>query len=542
MRLIQLMIDLTKDKRGHIARVGLDALVRLDIRDEVSRLIPQLIAQDSSWIQVNSVSDYLHRRRQNLLTPFLKPQKYRNRFSSGNTAILPGFNYGFVRWTANQQQIYANSLSDILNSSKRNAWELYQCVNRLSAMPSADLSALIKLAKLDAQDTALRDKALEALGRVDAGRGVATLIPALDDKRANIAIYALRRSILEMPAQNALALLSQAPRNKVTVMKEIIRLAGEFAGEDSYHFLMAFTKGDHLHPDVQISLLRGFWNHLNREEVWGYFHAAAQSRHTALARSTIRIPQEGLTANGRNHLCQQLTLLLQNENAQIRMETLERLAQIPLGQANDKLFEALSGMLEDIDVKIGLLAAQAMLAAYISTKGNELADTFAQVKRPQSFAAVVDAFQYHNFAKVSELRNCAESLALTMLTQHRLPAQVLRLALTMLRPPNVLTIIENTDNAGLLHPGTVESNLKNWKKAVASFSQQDIAVLETKLRSSPSAGIRRLGLALLIESTERHGWLDEHREKLGEYCNDTNLWVSEAAGFIEPPPPLREHW
>ena len=207
-----------------------------------------------------------------LSAPFLESRVYINRFSSGKTAILLSFNNGFVRWTATQQRIYASAIDDILNSSKRSAWELYQNVRRLGAMPSADLDALTKLTRLDAKDSALRDKALEALGRADAGRGVEALLQALDDTRANIAIYALRRSTLEMPAKNALAMLSKAPVKRVTVKKEIIRLAGEFAGENSNKFLCTFTKDDDLHPDVKIALLRALWNHLGNEEVWNYFH------------------------------------------------------------------------------------------------------------------------------------------------------------------------------------------------------------------------------------------------------------------------------
>lgn len=541
MRFVQLMIDLTQDKRGYVARIGLDALIMMGIRNEVSRLIPKLLEQDSSWIQVNSVSDYLHQRRQSLLTPFLKPLVYRNRFSSGKTAVLQSFNYGFIRWTANQQQIYASSLSEILNSKKRNAWELYQCITRLSAMPSAELSALTKLAKFDAKDIALRDKALEALGRVDSGRGIDTLAQALDDNRSNVAIYALRRSILNMPAKSAFALLSKVPLRKVAVMKEIVRLAGELSGEDSYHFLNKFAKDDNLHPDVRIAVLRAFWSHLNREEVWGYFNTAAKGGPVALARSTIRIPQEGLTANGRSHLCQQLALLLQNENAQIRMETLERLVQMPLGQSDNILFEALAGMLEDVDVGICLLAAEALLASYITTKSRELVETFAKVQRPRSFAAIVDAFQHRNFVNVSELRNCVESLANTMLVQHRLSSQSLRLALTMLPPLSIQAIAENIDYAGLLHPGAVETNLEALKKTVGAFPQQDVTGLEAKFRSSQSAGIRRLGLSLLIEIAARYGWSREHRDHLNSYRKDADLWISEAAGVVEPPQSVTEN-
>ena len=176
-----------------------------------------------------------------------------------------------------------------------------------------------------------------------------------------------------------------------------------------------------------------------------------------------------------------------------------------------------------------------MLISFVTTKNKELTDAFVKIKRPKSFAAVVDAYQYRFFTNVSELRNNAESVALAMLKQRRLPSLALRLALLLLQPPLILTIIENIDKTGLLHPGVVESNLKSWNRAVESYSQQDIAALETKLRLSQSAGVRRLGLALLVEATGRYGWNGEYCGHLCEYCNDSDLWVSEAAGLIEPP-------
>lgn len=535
---VQLLIDLTQDKRGHIARSGLETLDRLSLKKEVSGLIPQLLKQDVSWIQVNCVSQYLHRHRQDLLTPFLNANVYKNRFGSGNTAILPAFHNGFVRWTLNQQQIYAASLNKIINGGRRNAWELYQCVNRMSAMPSVDLAPLRRLAADDAKDIALRDKVLEALGRADAGRGVATLLQALVDSRARIAIYALRRSILEMPAKNALELLSKAPRNKVTVIKEIIRLTGEFDGEEVYHFLMSFAEDETLHPDVQIALLRAFWKYLSYEDVWTYFHAAAKSGHAALARSTIRIPQEGLSLAGREHLCTQLTLLLKNENAQVRIEALKRLVYMPLGNTNDEMFEVLTGILEDIDVNICRLAAEAMLNAYVSQNQGKLIDAFSQVKRPRSVAAIVDAFQSQNSAEHSERETCAKSLSLAILKQGRLPSQALRLAITLLSPSDMLSILEYAEKAGLLHPGVVWANLNSFHRPVKIYSQQVMAELEVKLSTAQSAALRRLGLGLLMETSRHYGWTKENREKLDKYCVDVDLWISETAGLIELPQDL----
>jgi hypothetical protein len=202
------------------------------------------------------------------------------------------------------------------------------------------------------------------------------------------------------------------------------------------------------------------------------------------------------------------------------------------------MFGALADILEDADPHISRLAAESMLATYVSTKAKELADAFANVKRSRSFSAVVDAFIHRKYANVTALRNCAEALACAMLEQQRLPSPCLRLTLSMAGPPDILTFIEKMDNTGLLHPGAVETNLGSWSKAVSSLPQQDVSVLESNLRLSQSAGLRRLGLALLIEVTDQHGWSDEHRECLENYCADTELWISEPAGLVEPPQSL----
>jgi len=208
-----------------------------------------------------------------------------------------------------------------------------------------------------------------------------------------------------MPEKSAIALLSKTPRSKVTVMKEIVRLAGEFGGDDSYNFLSQFTKDENLHQDVHIALLRAFWKHIHKDEVWSHFHAAATSGNTALARSTIRIPQEGLKQSGRDNLCKQLN---------------------------------------------------------------------------------------------------------------------------------------KTNTSELFHPGVVELNLNYCSKAIETYSQQDITDLESKFRTSTNAAVRRLGLGLLIESSIQYGWTNERKEHLSEYCADNDLWISEAAGMIEPPQSFNE--
>ena len=95
-RFIDLLADLTQDKRGNVARSGLEALTRLGLRKRAAELIPRLVQDDPSWIQVSAVSWHLHLHRQDLLTPFLSARVYKGRFPSGKAAFLPAFDNGFA--------------------------------------------------------------------------------------------------------------------------------------------------------------------------------------------------------------------------------------------------------------------------------------------------------------------------------------------------------------------------------------------------------------------------------------------------------------
>lgn len=535
----ELMVALTADQRGHVARSGLQALLQTRHSAVAARLIPQLLEKDESWIQVHEVAAHLHKRRQTLLTPFLKPRSYGGRFSSGQATMLPSFDAGFARWTPAQQSLYARSLQGLASSGKRSAWELYPAVQRLGAMPSIDVQPLAGFARLDAKDLALRDKALEALGRCDAGRGVPALLDALDDERARIAIYALRRSLLAMPAAQALPLLAGVQANKVTVLKEVIRLAGELGGDAAFAFLDRFAAKEQLHPDAQIALLRACWSHLHRDEVWPRLHAAARSERAALARSTIRIPQQGLSSRARQQLARHLTLLLQHPDARVSRETLERLVATPLGQADEAMLDAVHAFLDDADPTVNRLAAQALLASCTAQQDARVAERFAAVGRAPALQAVAEAYEQCLLSGLRGLDASAGPLAAALLQRRWQPGLALRLAITQLAPAIALTRIADADATGLLHPGAVATASQAWSQVSAapqSFEALDAA--EASLRTSGSAAQRRLGLALLTALGERHGWTAERHALLHAYREDGELWVSDAAELTTPPPPL----
>jgi HEAT repeat protein len=539
-RFIDLLADLTQDKRGNVARSGLEALTRLGLRKRAAELIPRLVQDDPSWIQVSAVSWHLHLHRQDLLTPFLSARVYKGRFPSGKAAFLPAFDNGFSRWTAAQQQCYADELVKILTSTQRNAWELYGSVERYAAMPSIDLAPLVHLARLDAPDQGLRDKTLEALGRADSGRGVAELMQALDDNRARVAIYALRRSLMNLRPSQVLDLLARVPRGKVTVAKEIIRLAGDLRTDDAFAFLARIEGDGKLHPDVAIALMRAYWNFLEHPEVWQRLHAAARSEQPALARATIRIPPTGLSPDGQRALSRHLALLLGHADAQVRKETLERLIAMPPGEGEPSLYQALAAQLDDVDVSRVELAASALLGIHARNQPRELASSFAAATRAQSLAAIVNSYRRQTRSGLLELGASASLLVEALLARRWHSGLALRLAFSVLNPQAALAVARQFDAAELMHPGVVGDVLDVLSETVTGARLEALAQVEASLGAERNARMRRIGLSMLCEMSVRCGWTPEMRQRLFAYRQDKDAWVSDAADLITYPDEFAE--
>ena len=536
-----LLFAQARDGLAHDARSALEALTHIGPPKRMDEWIPPLLDREPGWITLGTVAQYLHRRRQDLLTPFLTARQFSGRFSSAQAAFLPLFDSGFERWTAAQQQRYGDSLLAILTSSKRNAWELYGALQRYVAMPSLALDPVIRMARLDFPDAALRDKALEALGRADAGRGVPTLVSALDDARARVAIYALRQSVVAMPAAQALRLIGQVPRNKVTVAKEIVRLVGDLHSDEAYKFLATFDEDESLHPDVRIALLRAWWNFLDRPETWLRLRAAALDGPPALARSTIRVPQLGLTPEGQHAWGQHMALLLQHADALIRKETLERLVQMPPASGAPSLRDALVRLLDDVDPAPVQLVAQVLLATYGRTAGQALAADFAAVNRPHSLAAIVAAYRHLRRDGTTELTHSAAPLVDALIDRRWHVGQAVQLALTVLVPDRGLELLRRLQVKGLLHPGVVTNAVASMAQWALGRSVPDLATLEGTLGAEASAALRVIGLGLLCELAAKGGWTSEARRRLETYRGDPDQWVSDAADLVRVPSEVSPH-
>lgn len=88
--------------------------------------------------------------------------------------------------------------------------------------------------------------------------------------------------------------------------------------------------------------------------------------------------------------------------------------------------------------------------------------------------------------------------------------------------------------AGLMHPGAAAAVIRAVEGDSSSIRDTDAAerLEQAVLRRHPSALMRRLGLAILLESCEKRGWSEDRKLSLAVYCKDTDLWVSSDARIV----------
>src|SRR5262249_53533368 len=104
--LVELVEALVGSTRAlHLARSALDLIAR-HRPDRLEGLVPQLLAEDRGWIVLPPVQQYLHRRRQDLLTPYLSLKPVAGRFSTGKARLVLPFHDGFHRWSGAQARTF----------------------------------------------------------------------------------------------------------------------------------------------------------------------------------------------------------------------------------------------------------------------------------------------------------------------------------------------------------------------------------------------------------------------------------------------------
>ncbi|WP_407569640.1 hypothetical protein [Deinococcus altitudinis] len=536
--------------------------------ERFAALVPKLLERDGSWATQPLVHDHLHRHRQDLLTPYLGRQSFRGRFSTGKTRFVLPFVEGFQRWTLSQQQVFAQTLIEVSRDSVRDNPGVVSVLHQLTALPSPvslelpparpsllvrltgavtsasaarpvedpPLRRLIQLADLRNENLALRDTALRMLGRLDEGRGLPALLDTLDDDRARISVYVLRRPLLNLPPAAALGLLLQVPRAKVTVFKEVVRLVGDLPGEAAYRALLEFSAQE-LHRDVRVALLCGLWNHLNRPETWPLLLAAARSADAALSDGLVRLPAQNVRAEYRGEHLALLRALLTHLDPLVRLETLQAQthAQGGVNDPDRRLLGVLLQSLASPHAEEAQAAARLVFASYTGRDAPAVSAALSGLL-PQRRALVgaVDALQAA--ASASRLKGAPFVRAiLTVLASDplTLPLQV-RLAVSTLSWTELAERLLGWASGGQLHPDALTAAVNAMTGARHRTDVTEVETLERLLAAGPPEA-RRLALAALVLAAQAPGtWTPERLARLRGYRADPSVLVAGAAAFTLP--------
>jgi hypothetical protein len=539
--LTAILEQLTRDARAWVASRAL-ALIARHRRERLPELIPALLKKDPSWVTQPVVYTFLHRHRQDLLTPLLGQTAYKGRFSTGKTRFVLPLLSGFQRWTPAQQQIFAKVLDQVTRDEQRDSPALFMTINQLAALPAIAPARIIELADLQNTRLAARDVALRALGRLDAGHGIATLLTALDDDRARIAIYALRRSLLQMPTEQALDLLRGVSLRKVTVAKETVRLLGELPGSAAYADLLAIA-GQELHRDVRVALLRALWDHLEQPETWPLLEQAAESDDPALASGVIRISADRRPPATLRRIVRLLALLLANPSAQVRLDTLQRCATLPIVDPERALQEPLFAALGSPIPDERAAAARAVFATYAGRDADLVGGVVRRIlPNRRALVTLLEQFNrmlpWNRSRMLPAVRATLDALANDPLTA----ALQVTLAATALLLDDLAALLRQLATADLLHAEVVTAAVAAILASARRTDADVLAAFEQALAGEADARLRRIALAALVALAQSpRGWNAELLARLEIYRADPAALVAAAAQFtfpIDDPSPL----
>jgi len=520
------------------------------VPESFRQLVPRLIDTDPSWMTQPAVYEYVHHRRQDLLTPFLGRIAYKGRFSTGKTRLVLPVVSGFQRWSPLQLRTFRLTLEEVSNDAERDSPALLQVIRQLAAMPDELSQRLVELA--DAANTKLitRDTALRMLGRMDGGQGIPSLLGALDDDRGRIAIYALRQSLLQMPSTPAISLLKGVTVSRVTVAKEVVRLLGELRTDESFEELL--TWNDRLlHRDVRIALLRAMWDHLDKAEAWTILEAAARSEDSAVATMAGRTPAERLNAASQERLISIILIVLNHHDPKVRCDGLARCQTLPVADPQNRLLPVLTKAMTSLIIDEVEAAAAAVFSTYDGTHAAAIASSIGELlQNRRALTIVVAAIQKRAVWNSMAMWPIVEKVLNTLLVDPLTITLRVRLTATCLEESELVRFFEEHLNE--LHAEALMTAVQLLSErhfvrpsdapGVTSSSVEPTVeprindeTIETRFRFHSDPGIRRLSLACLVaESKAGRGWTESLRTQLTRYQQDPSPLVADPAVFTFP--------
>lgn len=498
---------------------------------DFDRMLPALLKRDESAIAIPVVREYLHRRRQELLGPYLSAPVITGQFATGATHWLLPFDSGFFRWTVEQSQAYSRALARLCEDMERDTPTLLAAVTRMAALDWAPMDALLALA--DDQRPAVQERALRVMARCDQGQGVPTLLRALEDSRARIAIYGLRRAFNGMPVARVLSLLAEVPLTKVTVAKEVVRLLGELRSDAGYARLLELDAKP-LHRDVRIALLRALWDHLDREPTWAVFERAVTGEDAIMAARVGDLPADRLTEGLDARLSGLLAKVLARPEPEARIDLLRRAAWLSVKDRERVLLSACGARLAspyDDEVRAAMEALVYRADERDVALLDRMLEAVAEDRRALSVA--LDTLLQPRGRMRPVPLHAVQGMVTGFLTKDpRLAVLRVRCAAVALAPPAFANHLDTMGREGWLHADA----LMAAQAAVSHLPVETLDDVGRRLARSPSPEARRVALHCLVrDAGDGRGWTGERLAMLAAFQRDDSPLVAGAAQFVFPP-------
>jgi hypothetical protein len=488
---------------------------------------PRLLQRDPSYILAPSLLWLAHRRRQDLLTPYLRGDAVQGRLATGKTGWVLPLTAGFERWSPAQRALYARLLGSICADHERDTPTIRWTIFRLQSLAYTGGEQLLGLATDDR--AAIQEMAVRALSRLDAGQGIPTLLACMEDARARIAIYALRKAILEMPPATAVVVLQQIPLRKITVAKEVARLLGELRSEEAYQALLGVARAV-THRDVQVALLRALWDHLEREETWVLLREAALGKDWILASRVGDIPPDRLSDRSERRLSELLALVLDRPEPEARIELLRKAHALPIrDHARHFYRQCLARMSSRYDDEI-----DAAVSAAVARATEADIDALAEATREISLHRKVlqrTLLRLSSLAQHSSVAREASRRALAMMADDALLVGLhAQIAARVLTPAELLASLDRIAARGWLDEFPLAAQAPLGELGPAALD-----AFEEALHDRPHYALRLAALAALQKQAAARGWTPQLRDRLAAYQADPSPRVAVAAQFIFPP-------
>jgi hypothetical protein len=524
---------LEKIARGHGRNehvVSAVTLLRTRATAHFDRILADLLAKDESYVCIPVVHWHMHKRRQDLLGPFLGMRVIHGRFATGRTAWLLPFRNGFHRWTVAQNVTFAESLAAVVRDQDRDTPTVWSCLAILAAMDSAPMDALAALA--GDKRAAVQDRAIRTMARCDRGQCVPTLLRCLEDARARIAIYGLRKAVKDMLPARAIDVLGGVPMAKVTVAKEVLRLLGELRADAAYDRLIALD-GTNLHRDVRIALLRALWDHLDREPTWGVFYRAVNGADWVMASRLGDIPADRLTKTTDRRLSALLARVLGRPEPEARIDLLQRAAMLSVSDPEGAFLTACASRL--ISVYDDEVRAAMMAIMHRSTEADltRLPTLLAvAMDDPRCLHVAVSALLSVYVKSRASWIGAARAAARVLARDLRWAALRVRCAAAAMEAGELADYLAELGEAGALSSDALEA----CRAAVDALPVTDLLAFVDRLRASESPEARRVAVwALVRDAGPNRGWAPERLERLAALQSDPSPLVAGAAQAVFPP-------